>query len=47
MSEQHLEDRVLAIWQTRRAQVLYWVLRAVIRVVGRFICAPEWSAPSD
>ncbi|MCY3634453.1 MAG: lysophospholipid acyltransferase family protein [bacterium] len=36
MSEQHLEDRVLAIWATRRAQVLYWVLRALIRVVGRF-----------
>ena len=36
MSERHLEDRVLAIWQTRRAQVLYWVLRALIRVVGRF-----------
>lgn len=35
MSEQHLEDRVMAIWATRRAQVLYWVLRALIRVVGR------------
>ncbi|MCY3891251.1 MAG: lysophospholipid acyltransferase family protein [bacterium] len=35
MSEQHLEDRVLAIWATRRAQVLYWALRALIRVVGR------------
>ena len=35
MSEQHLEDRVLAIWATRRAQVLYWVLRALIRVIGR------------
>lgn len=36
MSEQHLENRVQAIWKTRRAQVLYWVLRALIRVVGRF-----------
>ncbi len=36
MSEQHLEDRVLAIWQTRRAQALYWALRAIIRLVGRF-----------
>ena len=36
MSEQHLEERVLAIWATRRSQVLYWVLRALIRVVGRF-----------
>lgn len=35
MSEQHLEERVMAIWATRRAQVLYWVLRAIIRVVGR------------
>ena len=36
MSEQHLEERVTAIWQSRRAQVLYWILRGVIRVVGRF-----------
>lgn len=36
MSEQHLEERVLAIWQTRRAQALYWLLRAIIRLVGRF-----------
>ena len=36
MSEQPLEERVLAIWATRRAQVLYWVLRGLIRVVGRF-----------
>lgn len=36
MSEQHLEDRVLAIWQTRRAQALYWALRAIIRLVARF-----------
>lgn len=35
MSEQHLEDRVMAIWTTRRAQVLYRVLRAFVRVVGR------------
>ncbi len=35
MSEQHLEERVMAIWATRRAQVLYWVLRAIIRAVGR------------
>lgn len=35
MSEQHLEDRVMAIWATRRAQVLYWVLRVLTRVVGR------------
>lgn len=35
MSERHLEDRVMAIWATRRAQILYWVLRALIRVVGR------------
>lgn len=36
MTEQHLEERVLAIWQTRRAQALYWLLRAIIRLVGRF-----------
>ena len=36
MSEQHLEDRVMAIWATRRAQVLYWVLRVLVRVMGRF-----------
>ena len=36
MPEQQLEERVLAIWATRRAQVLYWVLRGLIRVVGRF-----------
>lgn len=35
MSEQYLEDRVMAIWQTRRAQALYRVLRALVRVVGR------------
>ncbi len=35
MSEQHLEDRVVAIWQTRRAQLLYWVLWVLVRVVGR------------
>lgn len=35
MSEQHLEERVLAIWATRRAQALYWALRALVRVVGR------------
>ncbi|MDE0116737.1 MAG: lysophospholipid acyltransferase family protein [bacterium] len=36
MSEQHLEERVLAIWQTRRARWLYRVLRALVRLVGRF-----------
>ena len=35
MSEQHLEERVQAIWKTRRAQILYWVLRSLIRVIGR------------
>ena len=34
MSEQHLEDRVAAIWQTRRARALYRVLRVVVRAVG-------------
>ena len=36
MPEQQLEDRVLAIWATRRARWLYRVLGLVIRVIGRF-----------
>lgn len=35
MAERSLEEQVLAIWQTRRARVLYRILRVVIRVIGR------------
>ena len=34
--EQNLEERVLGIWATRRAQILYRFVRVLIRVVGRF-----------
>ena len=35
MAERSLEERVLAIWQTRRARAAYGVVRVVIRVIGR------------
>ena len=34
MSEQHLEERVLAIWQTRRARMLYRLLSRLIWLIG-------------
>ncbi|MYG94466.1 MAG: 1-acyl-sn-glycerol-3-phosphate acyltransferase [Acidimicrobiia bacterium] len=35
MSDQQLEEKVLRIWQTRRARWLYAVLRVAILLVGR------------
>ena len=35
MSEQQLEERVLTIWQTRRAKWFYRLARLLINVVGR------------
>ncbi|WP_419848731.1 lysophospholipid acyltransferase family protein [Candidatus Poriferisocius sp.] len=34
MSEQHLEERVLAIWQTRRARVLFRLLSRLVWLIG-------------
>ena len=35
MRDRRLEERVLSIWQTRRARWLYWSLRILIRMIGR------------